>query len=168
MKALATIGLTNHYLTDVLQNKLKVADFVGVFSADTVPENVLQGSRRSICIVNTSGRLQPGTHFIVLLITRKRIELYDSLTLDLRLLFPQLMKHLTSSKKMVKFKFKRPLQNPFSAFCGFYCIYFCLLLSPKQYPDRAGQKKFRRKKLQYNNKILMSNIKKLIAANIIN
>jgi len=159
------IGLTNHYLDSVLRRKLRLKDYGGTFSANRIPKSLLFGRDRCFCIVNTSKEAEAGTHFIVLLIAARRIEIYDSLCLPLNLLFPELIRDLTASKKTVTFKFKKAVQNPLSAFCGFYCIYFCLLLSFEEFPKRSGLKKFNVVDLSNNDKILVSNIKQLIENN---
>jgi hypothetical protein len=95
VEATKVIGLTGTYLYEVLKKRLKVTLFDDVYSADKVPLGRLSdtSSRQSrVCIVNCSTSLQPGSHFVALLIQADDILVLDSLALALSKVSPVLEK----------------------------------------------------------------------------
>ena len=133
-KASGGIGLTGTYLHKVLRKKLKLRLFEDVYSADKVPAPLLNGEGPRLCIVNCSTALEPGSHFITLLIRSKGILVLDSLALSLSKASPTLHRHLLKSGKEIEYAFDTPLQSLTSAFCGIYCMYFCTYISESQFP----------------------------------
>jgi hypothetical protein len=135
--ATKVVGLTGTYLYEVLKKRLKVELFDDVYSADKVPLGRLSdaASRQSrVCIVNCSTSLQPGSHFVALLIQANDILVLDSLALALSKVSPVLEKRLLKSKKKISYAFDSPLQSLTSGFCGIYCMYFCLRICRLQFP----------------------------------
>lgn len=141
------VGLTNRYIHRVMRDKLGMSCFAGVYSADGVPDSLLSATEgKSCCVVNLSRRKEPGTHFVALLIDPKNIVVGDSLALPLQQCSPHLQQRLASAgrrgRKRVRHLFSRPLQAPWSAFCGIYAMLFCLQSCKEEFPRTGGTKKF--------------------------
>lgn len=161
------IGLTNGYVYNTLKNMLGLPGFHGVYSADVIPKSFFK-KKKNYCIVNLSGVDDPGTHFVVLYVeSPKRIVIYDSLALNPDLFFPELMRVIVGERRRrrrVAFPLNRPIQDAGSAFCGYFSIYFSMLLSGA-FPDERGVKKFKKRKLSDNDDIVIHNIDRLIKNN---
>jgi len=163
---MAVGGVSNGYIFDVLKNKLKVKKFLDVFSADTIPTRTLRAKEGDkVCIVNLSKLDEIGTHFITLHIRPKDIIIYDSLDLNLKIFSPTLWNHLRRGKKRLVNGIGRQLQPEDSQFCGFYCIYFTLLISEDQFSNRKGLVRFKKNPVKKNDDIVMRNIKTLLLNN---
>lgn len=163
----APVGLTGQYLYDALKTALKLHLFCDVYSADKIPLKTLrQKNRPCLCIINCSVSARPGTHFITLLVRRKNILVLDSLSLDLERMAPALLNRLNKSGKKIKYAFHSPLQDLTSAFCGIYCLFFCVFLSKTQFPkgrERLG--KFLHWPCSRNDNVALENFKHLVISN---
>lgn len=99
--------------------------FKGVYSANHVP--VIKKNKKNIFIFNTSDSTQPGSHWISIVINKKKPNIYfDSYGK------PPIDKRF---KKFMKNSFiynKKPLQHEWSTVCGQWCIYFTFMMSIKK------------------------------------
>lgn len=162
----AVVGLTNGYIHNVLKNELRLETFSDVYSADTLPHALLRSKQTILCVVNTSSLNEPGTHFITILVRPKSILVLDSLSLPLREASPELHSRLRQSRKTVQHAFSQPIQSVTSAFCGIYCIYFCVYLSKKQFPlGRSPPPVFEYGEGDNNDRAALSSLLRLISAN---
>lgn len=95
--------------------------FHGVFSIDNLPEFI--PSRPFLIIINTQTHNLPGEHWKAILIDAdKNGELFDSLALPASNILIQWLNRFT-----VKWKTNnRSFQNPLSATCGAFVLYFVL------------------------------------------
>lgn len=161
------VGLTGQYLYDTLKNDLKLELFCDVYSADKIPLKTLrQKDAPCLCILNCSVSTRPGSHFITLLVRRKDILVLDSLSLNLEQMAPVLLKRLNKSDKKIKYAFHCPLQDLTSAFCGIYCLFFCVFLSKSEFPKgRTKIGKFLPWPCSKNDDIALESFKSLVASN---
>ena len=113
-------GISNHYIESIL--KPLCADFRGVFSADTIPTQLLQCKTFSI-ICNLSNVRQLGSHFITIIVQSKRVLYLDSLGLPC--VVGEISTFLEKLRKPVFYN-SQQIQDYKSKFCGFYCILFVL------------------------------------------
>lgn len=158
-------GLSNLYLRKLLKDSLQVKTFRDVYSADTIPKDLLRDGEKSSCIVNLSKRDETGSHFITLVINKKSITVYDSLNLPIKTLTPDILRRLKSSKKKIRFALKSRIQDYSSSFCGFYCVFYVLMNAGNQFSKRDRIKPFIPKPHRKNDKIVIDNIVQLIKNN---
>ena len=116
-------GLANSYVHN-LASKFKINKYRGVFSADKFPV----GGRGSF-IVNTHPSSEPGEHFIVILRRRRKYFYFNPLGLTLNE-YPSVLSRIkqSSAKKKYYPALVKPVQSPFSDFCGFFCVFFLVHL----------------------------------------
>lgn len=163
-----TVGLSNFYLLKLLRGNLEVENFCDVFSSDTISKAALQWKderRPCIIIVNTAKYSEQGEHFICILVERNLATVYDSLALRLETVCPEIIIDFKKNGKNVSFALSEPIQSETSAYCGVYCIYFTLMLSPRQFPKREGLQKFSRADKARNDEIVLHNVKTLLKNN---
>ena len=161
-----TLGLSNHFLFKTLKKDLQLNLFDSVYSSDTVPIKKLAGSKPLLCIVNCSPSNKPGTHFVCLLVRKKDILVLDSLALPLEIAAPNLLLRLQICGKKITHAFDKPLQNALSAFCGIYCMYFCLYISKRDFPrGRRHLKSMSTDREEGNDKTVLHNLLLLIRSN---
>ena len=95
--------------------------FLGVFPMDTLPSFI--SSYPVLLVVNTQSHNLPGEHWIAIFIDKnKRGEVFDSFAMPPNILLSRWMNRFSSTWK-TNF---RSFQNPLSATCGAYVIYFIL------------------------------------------
>lgn len=114
-------GLDNVYITNTLQNLS--TDFQGVYSCNNIPSELLL-KQRFIIICNLSRHDEKGSHFITIVSHPESTLYIDSFGL------PCLNTDIASflAKRGGKLLYnERTIQDTRSIFCGFYCIFFCLL-----------------------------------------
>ena len=95
--------------------------FMGVYAMDKLPQRILQ--LPALFIVNTHSMNLPGQHWIAVYIdTQRHAEVFDSLATPLsEYLLRWLRSFSTSFKRSVL-----TLQNPVSASCGAFVLYYIL------------------------------------------
>jgi len=99
--------------------KLHVANFDGVFSIDTLPDN----PRLLVC--NPDASHQPGSHWICISVEDGRGEFFDSFGRRPNEKFERYLNRYCYSWTFND----RQLQSIVSKFCGHYCICYCMLRS---------------------------------------
>ena len=97
----------------------RLRDFDGVFSVDNMPED----PRLLVC--NTDPCNKSGRHWIAIYIADGRGDFFDSFGRRPNAAFERYM-----NRHCVSWNFNdKQLQSVVSKFCGYYCIYFCILRS---------------------------------------
>lgn len=95
--------------------------FIGIYAIDTLPQQILR--LPILLIVNTQASNLPGEHWKAIYISSQRIgEIFDSLATPISIYLQKWMNtftHKWSSSKMT-------IQNPLSATCGAFTLYFVL------------------------------------------
>lgn len=108
--------LINKYSDDATKRA-----FIGVFPMDKLPRHLPH--LPVLFIVNTDSSNLPGKHWKAVYISSNKIgEVFDSLTLPIGIYLLRWMN--TFSKKWTTSK--RAIQNPLSATCGAFTLYFVL------------------------------------------
>lgn len=141
-------GISNIYINNILKN---YANFLGVFSSDTLPDVVYDNSGL-ICNLSRVG--EPGTHFISIYFKNNKIYYFDSLSLDISNIY--LIDYLLSFRKQIVYKRQR-IQNIKSVFCGFFCMYFIIKMC-YDHDYSSIFSKFKKKNLIENDKIVISEL----------
>jgi hypothetical protein len=113
-------GVSNHYIESILHPICK--KFLGVFSADTIPEKLLEQDTFSI-VCNLSKAGETGSHFVSIIALRNRVLYIDSLGLPC--IVPEICVFLAKLRKPLYINSKQ-VQATDSKYCGFYCILFVL------------------------------------------
>ena len=105
-------------------NKKTVTAFLGVFSIDQLPPEKLPFARLPVLfIVNTNPSNLPGQHWKAVFIGKNRNgEIFDSLAAPISLKLQQWMTRNTHRWITSKLT----LQNPLSASCGGYVLYYVM------------------------------------------
>jgi len=99
--------------------RARLRDFDGVFSVDNLPKD----PRLLVC--NTDPSDKPGRHWIAIYIEDGRGDFFDSFGRRPNADFERYM-----NCHCVSWNFNdKQLQSIVSKFCGYYCIYFCILRS---------------------------------------
>jgi hypothetical protein len=96
--------------------------FLGVFACDRLPR-VLPHNEPTLMICNTDPHTQPGKHWIAVYFDNSYGEYFDSFGRQPEKPFLQ---YLNSHCRNWIFN-ETKLQSIISAFCGHYCVYYCLL-----------------------------------------
>ena len=117
------VGISNLYIESIL--KPTCSDFLGVFSANTIPSVLLQYNNFSV-VCNLSGVGERGSHFISIISLDDRVLYIDSLGLTCTVL--EIINFLTKLGKPVFYN-SQQVQDFSSNFCGFYCILFILYVN---------------------------------------
>ena len=101
--------------------------FTGCFASDQL-DKLSISSFPIFIIVNTDRSYGQGIHWIAMYITKRKIELFDSLGLIHRKLLPKgILNFIHRLCVSRKFKCNRRIQPDNSFLCGFYCIFFIIL-----------------------------------------
>ena len=119
-------GISNNYIESIL--KPTCVDFHGVFSANTIPIQLLQCQTFSF-VCNFSRAAEPGSHFVTIISLHDRVLYLDSLAL------PCLVREITTFLRRLGkpvFSNSQRVQDLTSKFCGFYCILFVLYFNSKE------------------------------------
>lgn len=128
--------------------------FLGIFSIDTLPQQIPH--LPILLIVNTHTKNLSGEHWKAIYISEERHgEVFDSLALPVSARLLQWMNRFTRRWQQSRLI----LQNPLSASCGAFVLYF--VLTRLLYKD--GKKYFSifSKKLHENDRLMKEFIKKL-------
>ena len=117
-------GLSNKKIEKIL-NCCK--SFIGCFACDQL-ESLALNHFPCTLIVNTDTLNQPGSHWIVIRVSRLKVEMFDSLGLlyENRIPVPILafIQRFLISRTL---KFNQRIQPDSSVLCGFYCVFFIFL-----------------------------------------
>ena len=97
----------------------RLRNFDGVFSIDNLPEN----PRLLVC--NTDPSDKPGRHWVAISVENGCGEYFDSFGRRPNCEFERYMNRHCSSWHFND----KQLQSIVSKFCGYYCIYFCIIRS---------------------------------------
>lgn len=115
------LGLTNFYIESVMKKVSKI--FRGVYSCNTIPD--LKLHKNFSIIVNLSRDDEMGTHWISIFRNGKILLYYDSLGLPLT--NRDINMFLRSINEQYDFNlFHNQCYDSYN--CGFYCIFFCVML----------------------------------------
>ena len=127
--------------------------FVGCYASDQL-ETLSISSFPVFLIVNTDEQNGDGLHWMALYISKRSIELFDSLGMIHRKLLPRgILNFIHRFSVSRKFKCNRRIQPENSILCGFYCILFVMLRQLTNY--KSIKSKFS-KNLAENDTILES------------
>jgi len=99
--------------------RLCVGDFDGIFSADNLRENP------RLLVVNTDSANRPGRHWVCMCVDEGYGEYFDSFGRPPTANFERYLHRHCSSWTFNS----RQLQSVISRFCGYYCVYYCMLRS---------------------------------------
>ena len=117
-------GLSNKKIEKIL-NCCK--SFIGCFACDQL-ETLSLNYFPCVLIVNTDKIDQPGSHWIVIRVSRSKVEMFDSLGLLYENRIPiQILVFIQRFSISRSFKFNQRFQPDSSVLCGFYCIFFVFL-----------------------------------------
>lgn len=116
-------GLTNIFIESFLSPIIPL--FKGVFSADSINQNLINLSQFSI-VCNLSRRGEIGSHFVTIIVFPSHILYLDSLSAPC--IIPSIASFLNRLRKPVFFN-TRQIQHSNSIYCGFYCIMFVMFFS---------------------------------------
>ena len=105
---------TNIWINKVMQD---IENFCGVYSSDNMKDPM---SYPTYLIVNFSPSFKRGTHFIAMIFDEEQNCTYFD-PLGLGTMPKTIQDFMKKNSKNVK-KVHRPIQSPFSSFCGFYCM----------------------------------------------
>jgi hypothetical protein len=109
------VGLTNKQLED-LGKKILGSTFLGVYPADSIP-NI---NKFNVSIIfNLSKHYEPGTHYVAVYITNKKIYYFDSYGKPLTNKY--IKKNLLKINLPI-FYHNRSIQSKNSIFCGFFAL----------------------------------------------
>ena len=110
-----------HKLIQSYSDKATKQAFIGIFSMDKLPRHLPH--LPILLIVNTDSSNLPGEHWKAVYISKEKIgEVFDSLALPIGIYLQRWMN--TFSRKWTVSK--RRIQNPLSATCGAFTLYFVL------------------------------------------
>ena len=159
--------LSNFYIDYILHKVPGITNYLGTFSADTLPVRLPLEKNFSL-IANTSQHNTVGSHWIAITYTHatKTLFLFDPLCLGSRYMphiYNWLQKKLHAGCKVRTLQ--RPVQDMRSIVCGYFCIYMVLLHSLQDKLTPAMKKKlkaFNRYDLRNNDLVVMYNVNKLI------
>lgn len=111
--------MNNEQIADILSSCAVTKNvFRGVYSIDTLPSDF---ERNSIYVCNLDTQYQPGSHWITLYIPKDpkdKFEFFDSFG------FPAPLDIELQMDQHEYIYWSVPLQHPFSAVCGLYCMFF--------------------------------------------
>jgi len=152
------VGISNIYIENVFR-QLPVKYWNGVYSADTIPSELEY--KDFVIIVNFSNYDEPGTHFITLAQIRGQMFLFDSLATPYVYL-PRQLQNIMNEKNGT-YLLRHPIQDLFSHYCGFYCMYFTLYLSlPPHLMQTYSPNLFSAVNLKSNDDLCIQMIKQMI------
>ena len=101
--------------------------FIGCYASDQL-ENLSITFFPCTLIVNTDKLGMAGSHWICFRISKRKVELFDSLGLIYENKLPiEILRFIQRFAVSRTFKFNRRLQPDSSILCGFYCIFFIFL-----------------------------------------
>jgi hypothetical protein len=101
--------------------------FLGCFASDQL-ENLSLSFFPCTFIVNTDKDGMSGTHWICIRISKRKVEMFDSLGLIYENKLPiEILTFLQRFAVSRDIKFNKRLQPDSSVLCGFYCIFFIFL-----------------------------------------
>ena len=95
----------------------RLSTFDGVFSIDTLP------SSPRLLVCNTDPASEPGRHWVAIHVRDGRGEFFDSFGRAPNAVFERYMNRYC----FAWISNDKQLQSIISKFCGYYCIYYCLL-----------------------------------------
>lgn len=144
-------GISNHYIDSILRPTC--TGFHGVFSADTIPTNLLRYNQFSI-VCNLSKAGEPGSHFISIIVFPNRVLYIDSFGLPC--VVQDIINFIRQLKRPIFYNYQQ-VQDVSSPFCGFYCILFVLYFT---YVSTTLQ--FERKHLLQNDTICVNKIREIL------
>ena len=101
--------------------------FLGCFASDQL-ESLSLSFFPCTFIVNTDKDGMSGTHWICIRISKRKVEMFDSLGLIYENKLPiEILTFLQRFAVSRDIKFNKRLQSDWSFLCGFYCIFFIFL-----------------------------------------
>lgn len=113
-------GLSNVYIHKVLRGRVK--DYIGVFSSNNIPATRRQ---KILFICNLSRYNEPGTHFVGVMIDKrkKKAEYFD--TYGLPCINHDILLYLDKYVNRVQY-IKNQIQHLNSNYCGVHCMAYIL------------------------------------------
>ena len=115
-------GVTNHFLSFILDKYFVVQDFKGVFSSNNVDCKIASLPKFSI-ICNLSEYGEYGSHFVTIIAFKDFLFYIDPLGI------PCFVQSLCEFLKLCNRKIfynTKPIQNINDSYCGLYCLLFVL------------------------------------------
>ena len=119
------IMTTNIWISNVMRC---IKNFCDVYSVDNMKDPM---SYPAYLIVNFSPSFSRGTHFIAIIFDEEKNCTYFD-PLGLRTAPKQIEDFMKKNSKNVE-KIHHPIQNPFSGYCGFYCMMVIMIHANKMY-----------------------------------
>jgi hypothetical protein len=156
-------GLTNAYVENFMKKKTKCKMFRGVYPADKIPSTLKEQKEFSV-IVNLSESTDRGTHFVCIIKSQDSTAcMYlDPLALNFTLasFIPTFISTLQCRDVTT---LRHPIQSGESHYCGYFCIFLCMLFDVHTDQHAVGQiKSFSSQNLSANDAICMRNIRRLL------
>ena len=103
-----------------------IGNFSGVYSSDNMKDPMIYPS---YLIVNFSPSFSPGTHFIAMIFDEEQTCTYfDPLGLAKA---PKIIHDFMKKNSENIKEINRPIQSPFSSYCGFYCMLVIMMHANK-------------------------------------
>ena len=125
--------------------------FLGCFASDQL-ESLSLSFFPCTLIVNTDKTGMSGAHWICIRISKRRIEIFDSLGLIYENKLPiEILAFIQRFSVSRDIKFNKRLQPDLSILCGFYCIFFLFL---RQFCSFSRIQKYFDGDLNKNDKII--------------
>jgi len=150
-------GLTNVYINHIMH--LFDNNFIGVFSADKIPDIYLK--HRQSLIINLSKSKERGSHFIAFKKINNDLLYFDSLC---TFILPLEVRDFISNQKDINLIYnKKPIQHIESTYCGYYCIGFILYMNYMTLTDFLVKFYINVNHLLKNDIIILELIKKYIS-----
>lgn len=117
-------GLTNFQLEKIAKSYLGNT-FLGVFPCDANPN--IQSKRQKLSFIfNLSKHDEPGSHYVAVIIFRKKIYFFDSYG---KKLTNTHIKNFLRKLNLKIFYHTEKIQPKNSIFCGFYCLSYLIFMS---------------------------------------
>lgn len=153
-------GISNVYIDSILNDRLHVPGFLGVFSSDTLPIEHARSNKNFSLVCNLSRESENGSHFISIVRRDGCVMYLDSLAVNATL-NNDIQRFLMQCQSTVHLlKLTKPIQHRGSVFCGFYAMFFVMYFS-LDCSTMVQCKPFGRNLVE-NDEICVDNIKRLI------
>lgn len=143
--------LTNWEIEVFLQENMGEQNyFLGVYAANTIPWKSCVLKKHWSIIVNLDPENLPGSHFVTIAKSRTHLFYFDSLKVPQMSRFFETFKDIARNQRLTFWTCPIAIQNVFSKFCGFYCIWFVLLMSFKKDVTSPALSTYVKKKFKDN------------------
>ena len=151
IKKIQKEGIDKFLITTCLRN---IHEFTGVYSQDEL-SNIRFIKIPFSIVVNIDYNDEPGSHWLVIRVNRRFIEIYDSLGFESKYFthYPKSILSFIARFKLNKSIICTPVLQPIhSKLCGLYCIFFIL---NRQYNSFANCLSYFSENLNQNDHLLI-------------